>query len=155
RYGAGAGSVPGETKVVLSLWRAALFALLTLAVARPGWADPTSAPPAAITISSCPANPLEQADERVAQDALDAFNAAPNAPYDALRPRLQALRDVMSHTPTCFPEFELRGDRILVRTGDQAKFLELSVLLASDKSRPAHDITMVPNTYLVAALLLA
>jgi tetratricopeptide (TPR) repeat protein len=144
-----------RTKVASSFRRAASLSLLALALAQPVWAAPTDASPAAIAVSTCPSNPNEQADQRIAQDAEHAFNSAPNAPYDALQPHLPALRDVMHHAPACFPELELRSSQILVRTDDMAKYLVLSALVATGGTQPAYDSVMAPNTYLLVALLLA
>jgi len=112
----------------------------------------TAAPePFAGTVCEHPADAArEAADQRIVDETIRASNSGG---YAALATHLDALRDVLAHAPSCYPEVERRGDDVIVRSdADSSAILALTVVAAGQ-----HRNTRVvrgPNPYGNASLLL-
>ncbi|MBI3439164.1 MAG: hypothetical protein HY054_11060 [Proteobacteria bacterium] len=141
-------------------------ALLTLLVSQAAWAqtntgnlpqaaasEDSAAPPTAFAAAVCehPADSAQEtADQRIVDEAMSATNSGG---YAALATRLPALRDVLTHAPSCYPEVERRGDDIVVRS-NQSSTAVLALTLVAAAQHQNVRVVRGANPYTYASLLL-
>lgn len=142
-------------------------ALLTILFSQPAWAqtNATASPPTSPSDASAPAAPAafaaavcehpadsaqESADQRIVDAAITDTNSGG---YPALAAHLDALRGVLAHAPTCYPEVERRGGDIIVRSNlDSSAVLALTLVAAGQHENVR--VVRGANPYAYASLLL-
>jgi tetratricopeptide (TPR) repeat protein len=134
---------------------AVIFACATPALAQEKPPEPPAASPAFV-VASCPENtaaPDEAEDQRLLGRIYTAFGAAG---FPAIRAYLPRLREAMEHAPACYPQVEMRGQSIIVRSTDQQEYLTLSILAAGVVAQGGGHVTVsqAPNAYAEISLML-
>jgi len=93
---------------------------------------------------------LAARDEEVVRAAHDALNSGG---YEALGPHLADVKAVLDRAPTTYPQMELKGDVLLVRSADADEVnAAADALLASHPQ--ARSVKWAFNVYPIASLLL-
>jgi tetratricopeptide (TPR) repeat protein len=138
----------------------ALVALIVanLALAAPAQAQstpqtPPELVPPGLRGTTCPdqSNEHEAADRQVIDDIIAAVQ---RERFAALRRRIDALRAVASHAPSCYPEIEDRGDQVVLRIADAPPALTLGILAGAAIQQKRMSVAQEPNIYGDAFLLL-
>lgn len=113
-------------------------------------------PPVADLATTCPqqsAANQEADDQRLVDRVLAGFQ---QAGFPAIRVYVPRLQEALAHAPACYPQVELRGDHIIVRSDDQDEYLPISLVAAAAFSQSGNNVTVsqAPNVYVSISLLL-
>ncbi|MDB5425966.1 MAG: hypothetical protein JWQ29_3382 [Phenylobacterium sp.] len=99
------------------------------------------------------APPALSAQETADQQTVSAALTAPN--FEVLAGHMAALQKVYDHAPVRYPMVVEYGDVTVVRADDQDSAASLAILLTAAVKKRNMSVVYAPNTYPMAAFLLA